>query len=325
MSKPAKADLKRVIAITGTSGFVGESLLATLRQRFKNFRLIAIDKQPPKIKLTGKNKFYQVDLTAPHTDQTLIDIFNKENCDTLIHAAVLTQPPRDLDASHELQSVGTMYLVNAAAATDVRKLILVSTTDVYGAFPDNPNFLTEDHPTRGKKLSPFLKDKIDVEEQFIGFAKKYPDRVTTLLRLATIVGPTVHNFKTNFFQNAIIPSVLGFDPLIQFVHESDVIRAFVKVIQENHPGIFNIVGEGVLPLSRATHLAGKITLPIPSPILYPAAELLWVMDVGPAPSGHVNFLKYLCVADGTKAQKQIGFQPVYSSQEALMSFLAKEK
>jgi len=323
MPKRAKAapTKKSVVAITGTSSFVGSTVLAAIQRQWRSARCIAIDKQPPAIKLSRQTSFYRVDLTDPDTDLRLREILQKEACQTLIHAAVLTQPPRNLDESHELQSIGTMYLLTAAAAAGVRKLILVSTTDVYGAFPDNPNFLTETHPLRGQKLSPFLKDKVDVEQQFLQFASKYPQKVVSLLRLATILGRTVNNFKTSFFQNPMIPTVMGFDPLIQFVHERDIAWAFLKVSREDHPGIFNITARGVLPLSRAIHLTGRWSLPIPSPVIYPLADLLWMTEIGPAPSGHINFLKYLCVADGGKAFKELEFEPAYTSQEALLDFV----
>lgn len=310
------------IAVTGTASFLGSTLLRALERdgTFKN--ILAIDLQPPPFKLK-KGKWEKMDLTQTGVDQNLNALFKKYRIDTVIHAALLNQPIRNLEQSHELQSVGTMHLLIASASAKIKKLILASTTDVYGAFPENPNFLTEDQEPRGGLLSPFLKDKVEVEEQFLRFQKEHPKTCVTLLRPATILGPTVNNFKTHFLQNTFVPTVLGFDPLIQFVHETDVMNAFLKVIHENHPGIYNIVARGVLPLSRAIQILGKVPLPIPTFLLYPSAEVLWYLNIGVAPGSHINFLKYLCVASGTRAWEELKFRPVYTSRETLLSFTGR--
>lgn len=311
------------IAITGTAGFLGSTLLRALEKKRFVKTLLALDKQPPPFSLK-KGRWIPIDLTETGVDQKLLHVFTKHPVDILVHAALLNKPLTDLEYVHELQSVGTMLLLTAVQATSIRKLILASTTDVYGAFPDNPNFLTENHPPRGRDLSPFLNDKAEVEEQFLSFQKKNPDRVVTVLRPATILGPTVNNFKTHFLQNPLIPTVLGFDPLVQFVHETDVLRAFLITLREEHRGIFNIVARGVLPLGRAIRVLGKLPIPIPYFLLYPSAEFLWYCNVGEVPGAHINFLKYLCIADGTKAWRGMHFEPVYTSTEALWSFNGRE-
>ncbi|MDP2599603.1 MAG: NAD-dependent epimerase/dehydratase family protein [Deltaproteobacteria bacterium] len=319
MRKPSKAAHTSNIAITGTSGFLGSTLLKNLdsNPRFRN--ILAIDRKQPPFKLK-KAKWVSFDLIEGDADQKLAALFEKYKTKTVVHAALLTQPIRNLEEAHEVQSVGTMHLLNAAAAAPVHKLILASTTDVYGAFPDNPNFLTEEHLARGTLLSPFLKDKVEVEEQFLKFQKKHPTKVVTVLRPATILGPTVNNFKTHFFQNPLVPTAMGFDPLVQFVHESDVIRAFIKVLEKDHPGIFNVVAEGVIPLSRVIHILGKMPVPIPTVFLYPAADFLWYANIGVVPAEHIHFLKYLCIADGTKAWHKLKFKPVHTTLETLHSF-----
>ncbi|MDO8461775.1 MAG: NAD-dependent epimerase/dehydratase family protein [Deltaproteobacteria bacterium] len=315
----------KTIALTGTAGFLGSSILRELEKKnSKDLRLIAIDKKKPPFD-TRKTKFYRLDLTETLADSKLLDILKAENVDTLIHTAFPITPTPKLGQAHELQSVGTMYLLDACAAAKVRKVVLASTTDVYGAHPTNPNFLSEEHPLRGGYRSQFIADKIDAEAQAIRFAKKYPETIITILRPCTIVGPTIHNFKTTFLQRPVVLTVMGYDPLFQFVHEKDVLRAFLMVIQKDYPGIFNVVGEGVLPLSKVLQLCGKIGIPVPSAALYPMAQAMWYLDFFPAPPSHIDFLKYLCIADGGKAKKVLNFAPQYSTREALADFIGAKR
>ncbi len=265
-------------------------------------------------------KFLQCDLTSPTSAPTLANAFKQHNCDILLHAALHSQPKRNQEYSHELQSIGTMYLLHAATAAKVHKLILASTTEVYGAYPDNPNFLTEYHRLRGGELSSFLRDKVDVENQFAKYAQNHPDVVVTRMRPCTILGPKIRNYKTHLLNKPAITTVLGFDPLVQYVHELDVLRAMLLSIDHDSPGAFNIVGDGVLPLSRALSLIGKTRIPVAGPALWSTFALLWHMKLQQTPPSHIHFLRYPCVADGSKARKLLKFKPVYELKEVLFSF-----
>jgi UDP-glucose 4-epimerase len=312
------------IALTGTAGFVGSSLLRELERDPKYRRIIAIDHRKPPFETT-KTKFYRLDLTETLADSKLLEILEKENVETVVHAAIPVSPPHDLSWAHELVSVGTMYVLDACAAKKIKKLVFASTTEVYGAYATNPNFLSEDHPSQGGFKSRFLRDKIEAELQARKYARKHPETVVTVLRPCTILGPHVRNYKTNFLQSPVVFTVMGYDPLFQFVHEEDVIRAFKLAIDRDHPGIFNIVGDGVLPLSKVLTLAGKITIPVPAPVLYPVVQLLWYGNVVPAPASRLDFLKYLSVADGAKAKKAMSFVPRYSTKETLLSFIGAQR
>ncbi|MDO8519523.1 MAG: NAD-dependent epimerase/dehydratase family protein [Deltaproteobacteria bacterium] len=312
------------ILITGANGFIGSHLLRALESH-GGYSLVVADKRKPEFN-AKKTKFYKLDLTEPLADVQLSEILKKEKCHTVVHCAFPITPPRNQSFSHELISVGTFYLFNACAEAKVHKIIMASTTDVYGAFASNPNFLEEDlHQPQGDRQSAFLKDKIDAEKQALRYAKKYPDRCVTILRPATILGPTINSYKTRLMKRPYVATVLGFDPLIQFIHEEDVIRAFILAIEKDVPGIHNIVGNGVLPLSRVIKIGGKIHLRFPQIGFKTFIQLLWYADISPAPASHVNFLRYLCVADGSKAKARLGFVPKYSTKEALLSFIGAER
>lgn len=313
------------IVITGTSGFAGSRLLRLLTRDSRFSRIVAIDRRKPRIE-HKKIRFYRLDLTETLADVKLAEILKQETCDTFIHCAVPITPPKNQSYSHELVSIGTMYAMNACAEARVPKIILISTTDVYGAFASNPNFLQEDlHQPQGHRLSPFLADKIDAEKQALRYAKKYPDRLVTILRPCSIFGPTVQSYKTRFMRRLFISTVLGFDPLIQLLHEDDLDRAMMLAIEGQYPGIFNIVGDGVLPLSRVINICGKIHVRLPQIGFKTLVQALWYVDLAPAPASHVDFLRYLCVADGQKARRVLGFEPQFTTKETLLSFVGAER
>lgn len=314
-----KQATSRVLAITGTSGFIGQLILCALLEKDCFDSIIAIDVRTPAIHHPNLT-FYEVDLTRHDAEKKLVAIFNHHQVTTLLHAALPSCPRHDMEHQHEWQTIGSLRLTYAAAAADVSHLVLTSTTDVYGARPDNPNYLSEDHPRRGGRTSPFIRDKIEVEDQFWQYSQLKPGRMTTILRMATLLGPTVENFKTHYLQMSIIPTVMGFDPLVQFLHENDMVRAVIRALTHPTNGVFNIAGSGVLPLSRVLRIVGRPTVPVPTPLVYSVAHSLWNLDLSDSAPSHVDFLKYICVADTRHAVDALQFVPRYSSLDAVTSF-----
>jgi UDP-glucose 4-epimerase len=231
----------------------------------------------------------------------------------VVHLAFASNPTQATAWAHELESLGTMNLLNACRKQRVARVVMGSTTLVYGPNPGNPNFLTEAHPARGLYGAPYIDDKLDA-------GLEQPGTHTLILRLAPVLGPTVDNFVVRWLSRRMVPTVLGFDPLVQFVHEVDAVAALRLAIESEASGTYNIVSRGVLPLSTVVKLAGRLALPLPYRLLRRLTALMWVAQLGDAPPAFVATLRYLCVADGSRAERELGFVPAYSGRDAVLDF-----
>lgn len=307
------------MALTGADTFLGRNLVGLLEEDETVGRIVAIDTESPRT-AGDKTRVYQVDLTEPSADARLSEILQAEEVDTVVHLAFLASPTHATAWAHELQSVGTMHLLNACREQRVRKFVLWSETLLYGPHPDNPNFLTERHPLRGLDGSVFLRDRIEAERETARFAEQRRDRVVTVLRLAPMLGPTVQNFVTRWLSRRLVPTMMGFDPLLQLLHELDAVAAFKLAIDRDVPGVFNIVGDGVLPVSTVVKLAGRVAVPIPHFVARQANALLWAAHLNEAPPAFLGYLRYLCVADGARARRELGFRSAFTSREAVVDF-----
>ena len=98
-----------------------------------------------------------------------------------------------------------------------------STTTVYGAGPRDPAMFTEDMGPKRLPRSGYAKDVYEIEGYVRGFARRRPDVRVTMLRAANVIGPHVHSPLTSYFRLPVIPTVAGFDPRLQFLHEDDLI------------------------------------------------------------------------------------------------------
>jgi UDP-glucose 4-epimerase len=310
--------------VTGASSFLGTNLIGLLQEDERIHRVVALDvKAPPGA--GPKTRIYEVDFTQPTAEARIAEILAAERVDTLVHLAFLASPTHATAWAHELESVGTMHLLVAARHAQVRKLVQWSQTLLYGAHPSNPNFLTERHALRAPTREAFFADKIQAEAEANRFAQRAAGSVVTILRTAPILGPTVHNYLTRYLARKVIPTMMGFDPLLQFLHEVDAIAAFKLAIDRDVPGTYNIVGDGVLPLSTVIKLAGRVGLPVPHPLAQSIAALGWVAQVAEAPPSFLKFLRFLCVADGEKAKNKMGFVPAYTTREALIDFVSAQR
>jgi UDP-glucose 4-epimerase len=310
------------IAVTGTSSFLGGRLLRRLMEGRGADSVVALDIASPPASLHGVRRRL-VDFTEPASDQRLLDALREEEVGTVVHLAFFTNPRRDTTYAHELESIGTLNLLGAAAAAGIDHVVIRSFTAVYGAKGQNPNFLTE---AAGRLPAnprlPWSQDKFEAEQHAESFARRYRDLKITVLRLAPLFGPGVRNFYTRIFDNRVVPVVMGYDPLIQLLHPDDALDAFMAALEASPGGAMNVVPRASLSLLTALHLSDKIPVPVPHPLAYAGSDLLWSAGLGQAPGAFVDFVRYSFVADGEKASRELGFRARYSSRDALFAYLA---
>jgi UDP-glucose 4-epimerase len=309
------------IAVTGTASFLGGRILRRLVEARGADRIVAVDIASPPASLHGV-RHRMVDLTLPGADRRLLEAFREEQVDTVVHAAFFTSPHRDAAYAHELESIGTLHLAAAAAAAEVRHLLVRSFTAVYGAGGRNPSFLSEDERPAPEGRLAWVRDKLEAEEHTFSFSRRYPTLGVSVLRLAPLFGPGVHTFYTRLFSKRVVPVVLGYDPLVQLLHPEDALDAVDAALARGPAGVLNVVPAGTITLLTALHLSDKLTVPVPHVVAYPLADFWWTTGVGEAPGGFVDYVRFPFVADGEKARREIGFVPRYSSRDALRAFLA---
>jgi UDP-glucose 4-epimerase len=310
----------RRTAVTGTSSFLGSRLLRRLAEKEGGDRVVAVDVSAPPRGLGVRHR--EVDLTEPGADQRLLEAFREEGVGAVFHAAFFTSPRRDAGYAHELESIGTLSVFAAAAAAGVEHVVLRSFTALYGASGQNPAFLTEDRPLHPDPSLAWARDKLEAEQHAASFARRYPDMKVTVLRFAPLLGPRVQTFYTVMFDRRVVPVIMGYDPLLQLLHPDDALSA-VEAALEKAPGrAINVAPKSPIPLVTAVHLAGKIPAPVPHPMAYMLGDLLWAMGLVGAPGAFAHYARFGFVADGERAQRDLGFSPRYSSRDAVLAYVA---
>lgn len=311
------------VAITGLGTFLGQRLAERLAESHESVRLIGIGPRRP-LRLQGRVKFVSLDLTEPTSDARLADVLAENGVDVLVHTAFRHSPTPDIEFDHDLETVGSLHVMNACSAAKVRRMVVASSTMLYGPRPDNPNFLTEDHALRGHRGAHLVSNRVEMESLLAAWHRRHPEVELSILRHCWIMGPTYDDHVVRFFERPVVPMLLGYDPLLQFIHEEDLVDVFETAALESHPGVFNVVGRGVLPLSTLVALAGKRSVQLPSRLLYRLAYYPSQGQTGDVPAGFYDYLRYLWVADGERGWAEFG-EPCYSTKEAWISFVSSRR
>ncbi len=296
------------VVITGIAGTIGR-LLA--RRLHLDHDVIGLDRRdlprrPKDIKV------YSHDIRRKRCES----IFRNHPVDVVVHLNVMHDFGRAQADLHSFNVVGTQRLLEYAARHGVKKFIFLSTANVYGARPENPQFLTEEALLLAGETFSEMRSLISTDMLVTSFFWKLPEVETVILRPAHIVG-TVRNGPMTYLSMGRVPVVLGFDPMVQVVHETEVVEALVAAMKPGARGIFNVAGPTAVPLSTIMTYLDKPTLPLPYPVLRTVAQKAWNFGLAYVPPPELDFLRYPCLVDDSRARKELGFTPTISLSETL--------
>jgi UDP-glucose 4-epimerase len=253
----------RRVLITGLSTYWGGRLAQALEQDPEIETVIGIDRRPPKLALE-RTEFVQVS-DAHSLIRRIVDAAEIDTIvDTrLVVDSIVTSRAR----AHENNVIGTMNVLAAAGgpSSPVRKLVFKSSARYYGAEQDDPAFFTEAMRRPHAPGTPIERDICEAEANVSDFRHKNPDTTVTVLRFANALGPDLKTSWQSYLHLPIIPTILGFDPRVQFIHEDDMANCLEHAVKYDLDGTFNCAADGVLVLSEVVDLLGKAMVPILPP------------------------------------------------------------
>ncbi|GLU49194.1 NAD-dependent epimerase/dehydratase family protein [Nocardiopsis ansamitocini] len=311
--------MARVVLVTGVSRYLGARVANALQADPQIDRVIGMDSSPPQQPL-GRTEFVKAELHDGSVDTVVRD----SGADTVLHLSLVATPSAAGGRAEmkENNVLGTMQLLAACQrSSTVRRLVVRSTAAVYGSSSRDPALYTEDLEARDTPRSGYAKDAVEVERYVRGLARRRPDLSISVLRFANFMGPSVDSPLTRYFGLKLVPTVLGYDPRMQFIHEDDGVEVIRRMALNERDGVFNVAAPGAMPLSQCLRRAGRPEMPVP-------ARGLKVLG-GLARKGHLDYspeqLRLLCygrVLDASKLERALDWEPSYTSQEAFDSYVA---
>jgi UDP-glucose 4-epimerase len=299
------------VLITGIAGGQGR-LLA--RRLLESFEVVGVDWVPWEGHPRGVS-VHQVDLRKKKFE----DVVRTELPTAVVHLGMIRHFRGDPGQRHDVNVRGTKQLLDHCAHYGVQKLVVVSSGYVYGAFPENPYYMDEDHPLSASRAYPEIRDLVEVDTLASAFIWKYPHIRTCVLRPVNVLGYFVHSMIGSYLRMDRIPTMMGFDPMMQFVHEEDVCEAIALALEHGLQGVFNVTGPGQVPLHVAIRETGGRALSLPEPLVRPFFDRLFKLGLWPYPAGALDYIKYPVTLSGRRFTEATNFRPLFGLEEIFHS------
>jgi UDP-glucose 4-epimerase len=307
----------RRVLVTGAAGYLGSQLVTALERDFRARwdLLVATDVLDPPARRVGFGATWErMDVRAAE----LRDLMARHRIDTVVHLASIVTPGKDSSREFEysVDVLGTRNLLEAAVRTGVRRVVVTSSGAAYGYHPDNPEWLTEDHPLRGNPEFAYSDHKRQVEEMLADFRERHPQLEQVVFRVGTILGEGTRNQITALFERARPIVVTGAASPFVFIWDQDVVGCLIRALTDGPPGIYNVAGDGTMTMAEIVAALGKRPRRIPARLLRTALAVLKPLRLSPYGPEQVGFLQYRPVLDNSRLKAVFGYVPKKTSREA---------
>jgi len=259
---------------------------------------------------------YKIDFTK----RGFKDLFKQYQFDSVIHLGRIYSSEETRDRRYNANVVGTQKLLDLSQQYKINNVIVLSTYHVYGASPYNPALIDETAPLKAAELTMDLVDSVELENLANIYLWRYPNLNITILRPCNIVGPGVKNGISSLLSSKYTPSMLGFSPIMQFIHIDDMADAVTLAHKQSKRGVYNVTTDDWVSYKEALKISGCTDVPIPSipPIL--PKTITKLLGSKKFPSYLINYYKYPVVINGHHFNETFGFKAKIPLKEIFRTY-----
>lgn len=299
------------VLIAGIAGGIAQQL--ALRLLADGHEVAGIDPRPWR-SAPAEITVHQVDLRK----RAAADVFRRWRPDAVVHMATVSAVAQVSDAERSrLNLGGTRALFEHCLGHGVKQVVFVGRHTFYGASPDAALYHTEAEPPVELASYPELADLVAADLFASTALWRWPALRTAVLRVCYTLGSSGQGTLATFLARRRTPTVLGFDPLFQYIDERDLVEALLLSIEAQLHGVYNVAGPQPLPLSAVIRETGRAPLPLPSPLF---RRLLGRAGLPSLAPGAINHLKYPIVVDATPFRQATGFRHHLDELAVLKAF-----
>lgn len=308
---------KKTVLVTGAAGALAQRVIARLHPDYK---VIAVDFRR-RVETAAGVPSYKVETHKRDFE----DVFRRHKIDAVIHIGRMFAHESDRHRRYNANVLGMKKLLELCLRYGASQLIVHSTYFVYGASPYNPALLEEDTPLQASEVTQELVDAVELEALANIYLWKHPELNITILRPCNVLGPQVRNTMSILLSRPLAPVLMGFSPLMQFVHVDDMADAIVLCFEKNRPGIYNVAPDDWVAYQDAVTQCGCRKLPIPSiPPVLPRLISAALNRNSFLPPYLLNYLKYPVILDGKLFRETFGWRPRRSLND-IFSYYRRQK
>jgi UDP-glucose 4-epimerase len=309
----------RRVLITGVGSYVGGALARRLERDPEFEHVVGLDTRKPRVSLE-RTELIDADIR----NAVIAKLIPQAEVDTVVHNQIVRRsgPGMSARAMHDINVIGSLQLLAACEkAESIRSIVIRGSAGVYGSEPHAPQFFREEMTRLFPMRTRFQRDVAEIENYFETYSRRHPGVVCTMLRYQPGIGPALDTQITRYLSLPVVPTYLGFDPRLQFVHEQDALDALVAAVRKPVRGAVNVAGPGTIGLTRMVRLAGRPTLPVVPSFFDGVAGLgkrLGMLDFS---EDFTRLLRHGRAVDTSRLVEEVGCQPRFTTDQAVQDYL----
>ncbi len=206
-----------------------------------------------------------------------------------------------------------------AERAGVKHLVLVSSAAIHEPSAHHPGFVCEDQRGLRRLDNPIARSWQELET-VAGQFDQLPETTFSILRSVPVIRQGGTDFFSRFFSGRLATTLPGFDPSLQLLTPEDLAAAIVRVVRQRAIGVYHVAPRGVIPLREAVSATQTWRLPIPNSLQWLPRKVLSRGGLA-APSAQIDYLRYSSTVSGEKIERELQFEPRYTSHQAVLTVL----
>ncbi|PTU30391.1 NAD-dependent epimerase [Stenotrophobium rhamnosiphilum] len=308
---------KKTVLVTGAAGSLAKRVISRLHGKY---HVVAVDFRQ-KVETDADIPSYKVEMFKRGFE----DVFRNHKIDAVLHIGRIFAHESTRQNRYNANVLGSKHLFDLCRKYKVGQVLVHSTFYVYGASPYNPALLDEESPLKASDVTADLVDTVELESLAKIHMWRYPELNMTILRPCNVLGPGVRNSMSLLLSRPLAPVLMGFSPLMQFLHVDDMADAMFAAFEKNKPGIYNVAPDDWVAYQEAVQQCGCKRLPLASipPVLPKLISTILNWNAF-FPPYLINYFKYPVIIDGKLFRETFDWKPKRNLND-IFSYYRKNK
>ncbi len=297
------------LIVTGAAGSIGTRVCRTLAETDGVEAILALDTRP---EMPNHRRIYHHQIDLRYED--LKPIF--EGASTLVHLATSFGPSSDgLDAGGA-EIDATRCVLEAAEATGVKRIVILSSAMVYGAWPHNPIPVSEETAVDPNPDFSFASVKVEIENLTQEWYQSHPFSEIVILRPTTALAKGQISWVARSLRASAVIDAGDNDPPVQFLHLDDLATAVVHAARGEMSGVYNVAPDGYIEAEVCRELSGRFPrLRVKEEVADRLGRFSWRHRIAPTPPGLTPYTIHPWIISNTRL-RETGWVPEHTNAEA---------
>lgn len=311
------------VVVTGATGNIGLSVMRALSDDPTVEHTTGFARRLPALELP-RCTFVAGDVRTADLDGLL------RGADVLVQLAWAFQPTHDPLATWDVNVLGTMRAIEAAARAGVRAIVYASSVGAYSPGPGRT--VDESWPTHSMPTAAYGREKAYLERVLDAFELSHPEVRVVRVRPCFVFQRAAASEQARVFATSLLPrgfarpGRLGLLPLpsglrFQAVHAEDLAEAVRAFVTSDVRGAFNVAAGPPVDGTTLADLLDARLVPVPQGVARAAVGAAWRARLVRSDDRLLQLFLALPLLDTAKVQRELGWSPRHSGHDAVAELI----